>query len=100
MGDRAQKQTPRNDQTRLVKRRMARFEVRGLDADRELIRSLAKQLAEGGPDAARIRASVRQALMSKPPKKGGTVAALRNLPLIGADLNLSRSRAAGRKIDF
>jgi hypothetical protein len=97
MGNRAQKQTPRNDQTRLVKRRMARFEVRGLDADRELIRSLAKQLAEGGPDAARIRASVRQALMSKPPKK---VAALRNSPLIGADLNLSRSRAAGRKIDF
>jgi hypothetical protein len=40
------------------------------------------------------------ALVSEPPKNGGTVAALRNSPLIGADLNLSRSRAAGRKIDF
>jgi hypothetical protein len=38
---------------------MARFEVLGLDADRALIRSLAKQLAENGSDATLIRAMVR-----------------------------------------
>jgi hypothetical protein len=37
---------------------MARFEVPGLDADRDLIRSLAKRLAGDDPDSARIRAAV------------------------------------------
>ena len=44
---------------RLSQRGMARFEVLGLDADRELIRSLAKRLADSGPDSARIRDTVR-----------------------------------------
>ena len=44
---------------RLGQRGMARFEVLGLDADRELIRSLAKRLAGDGPDSARIRDTVR-----------------------------------------
>jgi hypothetical protein len=42
----AQKRALRNYRTRLVKRGMARFEVLGLDSDRDLIRSLAKRLAE------------------------------------------------------
>ena len=46
MGNTAQKRALRNYRSRLVKRGMARFEVLGLDADRELIRSLAKRLAE------------------------------------------------------
>ena len=50
---------------------MARFEVLGLDADRELIRSLAKRLAGDGPDSARIRAAVRRTIAGEPPKKGG-----------------------------
>jgi hypothetical protein len=36
---------------RLTQRCMARFEVLGRDADHELIRSLARQLAGDGPDA-------------------------------------------------
>ena len=47
---------------RLSQRGMARFEVLGLCADRELIRSLAKRLAGYGPDSARIRATVRSTI--------------------------------------
>jgi hypothetical protein len=84
----------------LAKRGMARFEVLGLDADRDLIRSLARRLAEDDPDAALIRAAVSQTIAGKPPKKGGILAALRRSPLVGAGLNVTRSRAAGRKIDL
>ena len=94
----AQKKALRNYRSRLVKRGMARFEVLGLDADRDLIRSLAKRLAEGDADAAQIRAAVSQTITGEPPKKGGIVAALRRSPLVGADLNLTRSHEAGRKV--
>jgi hypothetical protein len=100
MGNTAQKRALRNYRTRLVKRGMARFEVLGLDADRELIRSLAKRLAEDDPEALRIRAAVSQTIAGEPPKKGGIVAALRRSPLVGADLNLARSHESGRKVDL
>jgi hypothetical protein len=100
MGDTAQKRALRNYRTRLAKRGMARFEVLGLDTDRELIRSLAKRLAEDDPDAARIRAAVSQTIGGEPPKKGGILAALRRSPLVGAGLDVARSREAGRKIDL
>ena len=98
MGDSAQKRALRNYRTRLVNRGMARFEVLGLDADRDLIRSLAKRLSEDGPDAARIRAAVSRTITGEPPKKGGILAALRRSPLVGADLDLTRSHEAGRKV--
>ena len=100
MGDEAQKRALRNYRNRLVKRGMARFEVLGLDADRELIRSLAKRLAEDDPDAARLRAAVNRTMAGEPPKKGGILAALRRSPLVGADLNLARSRDLCRKVDL
>jgi hypothetical protein len=96
----AQKRALRNYRTRLAKRGMARFEVLGLDADRGLIRSLAKRLAEDDPDAVRIRAAVNRTIGGEPPKKGGILAALRRSPLVGADLNLARPHEAGRKIDL
>lgn len=99
MGDSAQKRALRNYRTRLVNRGMARFEVLGLDADRDLIRSLAKRLSEDGPDAARIRAAVSRTITGEPPKKGGILAALRRSPLVGAELNLARSREGGRKVN-
>jgi hypothetical protein len=100
MGNTAQKRALRNYRTRLVKRGMARFEVLGLDADRELIRSLARRLAEDDPEALRIRAAVSQTIAGEPPRKGGILAALRRSPLVGADLNLDRSHDAGRKVDL
>jgi outer membrane protein TolC len=100
VGNTAQKKALRNYRTRLAKRGIARFEVLGLDADRDLIRSLAKRLAEDDTEAARIRAAVRQAMGGEPPSKGGILAALRRSPLVGADLTLARSHEAGRKVDL
>ena len=44
-----QKRALRRYRKRLTQRGMARFEVLGLDADRELIRSLARRLAGDAP---------------------------------------------------
>jgi hypothetical protein len=100
MGNTAQKRALRNYRTRLVKRGMARFEVLGLDTDRDLIRSLAKLLAEDDPNAVRLRAAVSRTIAGEPPKKGGILAALRRSPLVGADLNFDRSDETGRKVDL
>jgi hypothetical protein len=85
---------------RLNQRGMARFEVLGLDADRELIRSLAKRLAGDGPDSARLRATVRLVILGEQPKKGGILNALRRSPLVGADLDLNRPLTPGRGVDL
>jgi hypothetical protein len=100
MGSIAQKRALRNYRSRLVKRGMARFEVMGLDADRDLIRSLAKRLAENDPEAVRIRAAVSQTITDEPPRTGGILAALRRSPLVGTDLNLARPHETGRKVDL
>ena len=90
----------RNYRNRLHARGMARFEVLGLDSDRELIRSLARRLAENGADATRIRAAVHRTIAGEPAKKGGILAALRRSPLVGADLDVSRPVTHGRKVDL
>ena len=96
----SQRRALNNYRKRLNQRGMARFEVLGLDADRELIRSLARRLADNGPDSARIRATVRRTVAGEPPNKGGILNALRRSPLVGADLNLKRPVVAGRKVDL
>lgn len=95
-----QKRALRRYRKRLNQRGMARFEVLGLDADRELIRSLARRLAADGPDAARLRATVRVTIAEEPPKKGGILNALRRSPLVGADLDLNRPPAPGRRVEL
>ncbi len=97
MGD-SQKRAIQNYRSRLGERGLARFEVLGRDADRALIRSLARRLAEDGPEASRLRAAVRQTIAGEPPRKGGVLAALRRSPLVGADLDLTRPREGGRKV--
>ena len=96
----SQKRAIQNYRSRLSKRGLARFEVLGLDGDRDLIRALARRLADDGPEAARIRATVSQTISGEPPKTGGILAALRRSPLVGADLDLSRPPVEGRKIDL
>ena len=100
MSDTSQKRALNNYRKRLNQRGMARFEVLGLNTDRELIRSLARRLADNGPDSARIRATVRSTVAGDPPNKGGILNALRRSPLVGADLNLKRPVMAGRKVDL
>jgi hypothetical protein len=100
MSNAAQRRALEKYRSRLSERGMARFEVMGLDADRELIRMLARRLAEEGPEAAQIRATVQRAIADEPPKKGGILEALRRSPLVGADLDLARPREDGRRIDL
>lgn len=96
----SQKRAIQNYRSRLSERGLARFEVLGRDADRDLIRSLARRLAEDGPEASRLRAAVSQSMAGEPPKKGGILAALRRSPLVGADLDLTRPREEGRKVQI
>lgn len=57
MSNTAQRRALQQYRSRLSERGLARFEVLELDADRDLIRSLAKRLVEGDHEAARIRAA-------------------------------------------
>ena len=79
---------------------MARFEVLGRESDREFIRALARYLAEDGPEASRLRAAVGETMAGDPRRKGGILAALRRSPLVGADLDLTRPREDGRRIEI
>ena len=88
----------RSYRPRLRKRDLVRFEVLGLQVDRDLIRLLAKRLAEGGHDAAQLRVAVSRMIAGEPPRKGGILAALRRSPLVGADLGRERPRGSGRKL--
>ena len=45
-----------------------------------------------------LRAAVSKTITGAPPTKGGILKALRRSPLVGADLNLSRTAEAGRKV--
>ena len=82
---------------RLAERGLGRFEVRGLEADKDLIRGLARRLAADDPDAAALRVDLRRCLGGgEPPRVGGILAALRRSPLVGADLDLTREDASGR----
>ena len=100
MSNTSQKRALKNYRKRLGQRGMARFEVLGLDADRELIRSLAKRLAENGPDATRLRTTVKRTISGEPPKKGGILDALRRSPLVGVELDVTRPVTPGRKVDL
>ena len=100
MGSASQRRALKNYRSRLAKSGMARFEVLGLDVDRDLIRTLAKRLARNDSEATRIRAVVSRTVSGETRKKGGILAALRRSPLVGADLDLARSRQAGRKVEL
>jgi hypothetical protein len=98
MGTTAQARAVKNYRKRLNKRGMARFEVVGLSSDRELIRKLARKLAEESRQADEIRASMESTIAEHPQKTGGVLAALRRWPI--ADLELTRPYTEGRKIDL
>jgi len=98
--NKAQQQAIRSYRARLEKRGLARFEVLGRDADRDLIRSIARRLAEDDPEATRLRAVVTSSIAGEPPRKGGILATLRRSPMVGAELDLTRSREDGRAVDI
>lgn len=95
-----QKRALQRYRKRLSQQGLARFEVLGLNADRQLIRSLAKRLAGSDPDSAQIRATLCRAVSGETPKKGGILDALRRSPLVGAGLKLDRPPVPPRKVDL
>lgn len=96
----SQKRAIQNYRSRLGKRGLARFEVLGRNTDRDLIRSLAKRLSEDTPEASELRATMTKSVGGQPPRPGGILAALRRSPLVGTDIDLSRPREKGRKVDL
>jgi hypothetical protein len=100
VGSKSQKRAIRSYRSRLQRRGMARFVVLGLDGDRDLIRSLARRLAEDGPDALRLRAAVDRAISGEPLRKGGILEALRRSPLVGSDIAPVRQFETGRKVEL
>jgi hypothetical protein len=100
MGSNAQKKAVDAYRARQSGRGVARFEIQALESDRSLLRDLARKLAVESPEAIELRAKVAQAISGAPPKKGGILAALRRSPMVGADLDLTRSTETGRKVDL
>ena len=98
MASAAQKRAVSAYRERLAGRGVSRFEVLGADADRELIRSLARRLPEGGPEAEEICNAVHRAIEPGGEGNGGILAALRRSPLVGAEIVFERPRVAGRKV--
>jgi hypothetical protein len=96
----AQRRATQTYRSRLGERGLARFEVLGLEADRDLIRSIARKLADDTPEASELRAAVDRTLSGEPPRRGGILAALRRSPLVGADLDLERLRVEERTIEL
>jgi hypothetical protein len=100
MPEASQKRALKNYRKRISARGLARFEVMGLQGDKELIRSLAKQLAKNDAEARRLRDTVRHGIKKNGPTKGGILLALLRSPLVGADLDLKREFVPPREIEL
>jgi len=100
MSNSSQKKANQSYRNRLTQRGIARFEVQALETDRELIRGLARRLADDGPEAKRARVVVEQIVTGERPTPGGILKVLRRSPLVGVDLDLTRAREEGREVDL
>ena len=96
----SQQRAVANFRNRLAEKGLVRFEVTGRRSDRELIRILARRLAEGGLESDRLRSAVSQIMGGSRPAKGGILRALMASPLVGAELDLTRPREEGRNVDI
>lgn len=95
----SQKRAVENHRSRLSERGLARYEVRGLAQDKELIREFAKRLAQDDPEAGHLRKRIANAIAAEP-RRGGIWAALRSSPAVGADLDLTREVVSERDVDL
>jgi hypothetical protein len=100
VSSRAQKRAIETYRSRLTERGIVRFELQARKADRELIRKLVRKLIEEGPEAGRIRRALHLAVSGESRRQGGILAALRRSPLVGAELDLTRPREEGRKVEL
>jgi hypothetical protein len=100
MSDTPQQRALRNYRQRLAQKGQVRFDVMGRTVDRDLIRELARRLAEQGADADHLRAQLRLHLEGEQPPAGGILSALRASPLVGSGIDLQRLEGTGRHLDL
>jgi hypothetical protein len=81
-------------------RGLARFEVRGLDSDKALVRDLAKRLSAGDELAQALRDELIRKLAPQKGEPGSVWRWLRSSPLVGVDWYIERPYDPGRKIDI
>lgn len=92
----AQRKAVNEYRRRLGERGLARFEVMAPERDRDLIRALARRLADD--DAEALRAEIGRRVLGEARPRGGVLAALRRSPLVGAELRVTRDEATGRDV--
>jgi hypothetical protein len=100
MAQASQRRAVANHRRRLAERGIKRYEVRGLEKDKELVRKLARRLAADDAGAALLRTEVSKRVSDEPSRRGGIWAALRRSPLVGANLNLEREVVPPREVDL
>ena len=100
MSTAAQKSATGNYCEHPARRRVKRSDVMAPETDRSLTRTLGQRLSEDAPKAAHAQVTAKALAADDSPTRGGIFAALRRSPLVGADLDLSRSRTEGRNIDL
>ena len=100
MGKASQRSAVARHRLRLRERGVSRYEVRGLDSDKDLVRSLARRLAKDDAAAAALRVDVADKIAAGTGKRGGILAALRRSPLVGAGLRVRREHSTGRDVDL
>jgi hypothetical protein len=96
----AQKKAIQNHRKRLRSRGLSRFEVQGRTSDKQLLRDLARKLAEDSSEAANVRKTVESAFTDSSENKGGIWEALRRSPLVGAGVEFERLRGEPRELDL
>lgn len=84
----------------LRERGMSRFEIRGLNRDKGMLRELARRLASNDQVAEQLRSELARQLAPRTDEPGGIWRWLRASPLVGSGINLEREVVYGRKIDL
>jgi hypothetical protein len=100
MAQSSQRRAIANYRGRQRERGLSRYEVRGLDSDKSLVRLIAARLAANDLDAQRLRADLTQEVTGEQPRRGGIFAALRRSPMVGVELDLTRDVTEGRDLDL
>ncbi len=98
MAQSSQRRAIANYRDRQRERGLCRYEVRGLDSDKPLVRLIAARLAANDLDAQRLRAELTQEVTDEQPRRGGIFAALRRSPMVGVELDLTRDVTEGRDL--
>jgi hypothetical protein len=101
MASEAQRRAVKSFRKRRRKAGVVRFEVAAPARDKELIRGVARRLSEAGPGAEEVRAELRKLTgESFLDEVGGIWRALRESPLVGADVEFPREHGHDRKVDL